>query len=104
MLEQPKKSGAKVLSHMLSSHGGQVFIHLLSAKRSILEDAPSISEGNERSKLFSNSNAQKIFFSLWHFSIRFELETQSRDIPRHTWSKSQCNDLMRVEMISMALK
>jgi len=45
MLEQPKKSGAKVLSHMLSSHGGQVFIHLLSAKRSILEDAPSISEG-----------------------------------------------------------
>lgn len=45
MLEQPKKSGAKVLSHMLSSHGGEVFIHLLSSKRSILEDAPSISEG-----------------------------------------------------------
>ena len=51
MLEQPKKSGAKVLSHMLSSHGGQVFIHLLSAKRSILEDAPSISEGERNEKL-----------------------------------------------------
>ena len=27
MLEEPKKTGAKVLSHMLSSHGGeQVFL------------------------------------------------------------------------------
>ena len=55
MLEQPKKSGAKVLSHMLSSHGGQVFIHLLSAKRSILEDAPSISEGERNEKLLLDS-------------------------------------------------
>lgn len=45
MLEQPRKSGAKVISHMLSSHGGEIYIHVLSTVRSILEDPPSISEG-----------------------------------------------------------
>ena len=45
MLEQPRKSGTKVISHMLSSHGGEIYIHVLSTVRSILEDPPSISEG-----------------------------------------------------------
>lgn len=47
MLEQPRKSGTKVLSHMLSSHGGQIYIHSLSSAttRSVLDDPPSISEG-----------------------------------------------------------
>uniref|UniRef100_A0A8C5MU85 Integrator complex subunit 13 n=1 Tax=Leptobrachium leishanense TaxID=445787 RepID=A0A8C5MU85_9ANUR len=45
LLEQPRKSGSKVISHMLSSHGGEIFLHTLSSSRSILEDPPSISEG-----------------------------------------------------------
>ena len=45
MLEQPRKSGSKVISHMLCSHGGEIYIHVLSTSRSILEDPPSISEG-----------------------------------------------------------
>ncbi|XP_071960200.1 integrator complex subunit 13-like isoform X2 [Antedon mediterranea] len=45
MLEQPRKPGAKVMSHMLTSHGGEIFIHCLSTSRSYLEDPPSISEG-----------------------------------------------------------
>lgn len=45
MLEQPRKSGAKTLSHMLASHGGEIYIHVLWTTRSILEDPPSISEG-----------------------------------------------------------
>lgn len=46
MLEMPRKSGSKVMSHMLSSHGGEIFIHTLGTGRSILEDPPSISEGS----------------------------------------------------------
>ncbi|XP_054708924.1 integrator complex subunit 13-like [Uloborus diversus] len=45
MLEMPRKSGSKVLSHMLASHGGEIHIHTLGTGRSILEDPPSISEG-----------------------------------------------------------
>ncbi|XP_048410043.1 integrator complex subunit 13 isoform X5 [Stegostoma tigrinum] len=45
LLEQPRKSGSKVISHMLCSHGGEIFLHVLSSVRSILEDPPSISEG-----------------------------------------------------------
>ncbi|XP_023243853.1 integrator complex subunit 13-like [Centruroides sculpturatus] len=45
MLEMPRKTGTKVLSHMLASHGGEIFIHTLGTSRSILEDPPSISEG-----------------------------------------------------------
>jgi hypothetical protein len=45
MLEQPRKTGVKVQSHMLASHGGEIFIHILPTSRSILEDPPSISEG-----------------------------------------------------------
>lgn len=44
MLEMQKK-GSKVISHMLTSHGGEIFIHSLAASRSALEDPPSISEG-----------------------------------------------------------
>lgn len=45
LLEQPRKSGSKVISHMLSSHGGEIFLHVLNCNRSTLEDPPSISEG-----------------------------------------------------------
>ncbi|XP_078465657.1 integrator complex subunit 13 isoform X1 [Lampetra fluviatilis] len=45
MLEQPRKSGTKVIGHMLCSHGGEIFLHVLSSSRSTLEDPPSISEG-----------------------------------------------------------
>ena len=45
MLEQPRKTGTKVISHMLASHGGEIYIHVLAIWRSILEDPPSISEG-----------------------------------------------------------
>ncbi|KAK3101422.1 hypothetical protein FSP39_003458 [Pinctada imbricata] len=45
MLEQPRKSGNKVISHMLASHGGEIFIHSINTARSLLEDPPSISEG-----------------------------------------------------------
>ncbi len=45
LLEQPKRSGAKVLSHMLASHGGDVYIHVLATGRSPVEEPSSISEG-----------------------------------------------------------
>ncbi|XP_069556056.1 integrator complex subunit 13 isoform X1 [Brachyistius frenatus] len=45
LLEQPRKLGSKVISHMLSSHGGEIFLHVLNSNRSTLEDPPSISEG-----------------------------------------------------------
>lgn len=46
MLEMVKRSSnTKTISHMLTSHGGEIFIHTLSCCRSILEDPPSISEG-----------------------------------------------------------
>lgn len=35
----------KSLSHMLTSHGGEIFIHNLNMGRSVLEDPPGISEG-----------------------------------------------------------
>lgn len=43
MLEMPRK---KIMSHMLSSHENELFIHGLSFSRTILEDPPSISEGS----------------------------------------------------------
>ncbi|XP_058813409.1 protein asunder [Topomyia yanbarensis] len=45
LLEMPKKSGGKITSHLLSAHGGEIFIHSLNTSRSCLEDPPSISEG-----------------------------------------------------------
>ena len=45
MLEMPRRSGSKIMSHMLTSHGGEIFIHTLNISRSVLEDPPSISEG-----------------------------------------------------------
>ncbi|RWS17873.1 hypothetical protein B4U79_00949 [Dinothrombium tinctorium] len=46
LLEMPKSKGTKVMSHMLSSHNGEIFIHTLGTGRSVLEDPPSISEGS----------------------------------------------------------
>lgn len=45
LLEMPRKSGGKITSHLLSAHGGEIFIHSLNVSRSVLEDLPSISEG-----------------------------------------------------------
>jgi len=46
MLEMQRRStGVKTISHMLTSHGGEIFIHTLTSNRSILEEPPSISEG-----------------------------------------------------------
>lgn len=45
MLEMPRKAGGKITSHLLSAHGGEIFIHTLCTARSVLEDPPSISEG-----------------------------------------------------------
>jgi hypothetical protein len=45
MLEMPRRSGGKVMSHLLAAHGGEIFIHTLATSRSVLEDPPSISEG-----------------------------------------------------------
>jgi len=45
LLEQPTSAGAKVISHMLVSHGGDVYIHVLATGRNPVEDPPSISEG-----------------------------------------------------------
>lgn len=45
LLEMPRKSGGKLTSHLLSAHGGEIFIHTLSVSRSCLEELPSISEG-----------------------------------------------------------
>ena len=46
MLEMPRLKGSKYMSHMLSSHCGELYIHTLGTGRSILEDPPSISEGS----------------------------------------------------------
>ena len=45
MLEMPRKTGGKVISHMLACHGGDIYIHTMYTARSVLEDPPSISEG-----------------------------------------------------------
>lgn len=45
LLEMPRKTGGKLTSHLLSAHGGEIFIHSLNISRSVLEDSPSISEG-----------------------------------------------------------
>lgn len=44
LLEMPRKTGGKLTSHLLSAHGGEIFIHTLCVSRSCLEDLPSISE------------------------------------------------------------
>lgn len=44
MLEMVRPKN-KVMSHMLSSHNSELYIHTLASARSILEDPPSISEG-----------------------------------------------------------
>lgn len=45
LLEMPRKSGGKLTSHLLSAHGGEIFVHTLHISRSCLEDPPSILEG-----------------------------------------------------------
>lgn len=40
-----RKTGGKITSHLLSSHGGEIFIHTLHVSRSCLDDLPSILEG-----------------------------------------------------------
>lgn len=49
MLELPKKgttsSANRVISHLLTGHGGHIYLHSVSLGKSALEDVPSISEG-----------------------------------------------------------
>lgn len=45
MLELTRSKGSKLMSHMLSSHNGALYIHTLQTGRSLLEEPPSISEG-----------------------------------------------------------
>lgn len=40
-----RKTGGKLTSHLLSAHGGEIFIHTLHISRNCLEDLPSILEG-----------------------------------------------------------
>ena len=58
MLEMPRKSGSKLLSHMLTSHAGEIFIHTLNISRSVLEDPPSVTE----SKLFGIQGKMYIMY------------------------------------------
>eukprot|EP00117_Sycon_ciliatum_P039998 scpid47450/ scgid29462/ Protein asunder homolog; Cell cycle regulator Mat89Bb homolog; Sarcoma antigen NY-SAR-95 len=44
MLEQPRRTNFKHVSHILFNHGGGVFLHCLPNGKSFLEDPPSISE------------------------------------------------------------
>lgn len=39
-----RETGGKITSHMLSAHGGEIFIHTLHISRSCLEDLPSVLE------------------------------------------------------------
>lgn len=39
-----RKTGGKLTSHLLSAHGGEIFIHTLHISRNCLEDLPSILE------------------------------------------------------------
>lgn len=41
-----RETGGKITSHMLSAHGGEIFIHTLHTSRSCLEDLPSILDSN----------------------------------------------------------
>ena len=49
MLEMPTHSKSRVLSHMLTSHAGEIFIHTLNISKSVLEDPPNIFDGNLKS-------------------------------------------------------
>lgn len=40
------ETGGKITSHMLSAHGGEIFIHTLHTSRSCLDDLPSVLESN----------------------------------------------------------
>ena len=44
MLEMPRKTGGKFISHMPAAHGGEIFVHTLVTARSVLEDPPFVSE------------------------------------------------------------
>ncbi|KAL5516104.1 hypothetical protein EMCRGX_G001375 [Ephydatia muelleri] len=45
LLEQPKKGGVRLVSHVLYSHGGGIHLQSIPGSRSYLDDPPSISEG-----------------------------------------------------------
>ncbi|XP_064385114.1 integrator complex subunit 13-like, partial [Halichondria panicea] len=45
LLEQPRKSTTKIISHVLTSHSGVIFLHCIPSTRPHLDDPPSISEG-----------------------------------------------------------
>ncbi|XP_028306876.1 integrator complex subunit 13 isoform X1 [Gouania willdenowi] len=94
LLEQPRKSGSKVISHMLSSHGGEIFLHVLNSNRSILEDPPSISEGcggrvtdyriADFGEFMRENRLTPVSESSHHPSGRLPVERAKAQIDRHT--------------------
>lgn len=44
ILKIARKTGGKLTSHLLSAHGGEIFIHTLHISRSCLEDLPAVLE------------------------------------------------------------
>ena len=69
MLEMPRKTGSKLLSHMLTSHAGEIFIHTLNISRSVLEDPPSVTESK---KAFSRSHSNSLTAFLYVISVVIE--------------------------------
>lgn len=45
LLEQYRKGSVKVISHVLTSHAGTIFLHCIPGTRSHIDEPPSISEG-----------------------------------------------------------
>ena len=73
MLEMPRKTGSKLLSHMLTSHAGEIFIHTLNISRSVLEDPPSVTE----SKIaFSRSHSNSLTALIFLYVISVVIENQ----------------------------
>ena len=75
MLEMPTHSKSRVLSHMLTSHAGEIFIHTLNISKSVLEDPPNIFDGNlislNKATKYCLLNLVRIsFLSSWRTSDR----------------------------------
>lgn len=103
LLEQPRKSGSKVISHMLSSHGGEIFLHVLNSNRSTLEDPPSISEGcggrvtdyritvrpTQRHLFASATVKSKSLLGFWRVHEGEPADARARVPPQPLWEASR---------------
>lgn len=94
LLEQPRKLGSKVISHMLSSHGGEIFLHVLNSNRSTLEDPPSISEGcggrvtdyriTDFGEFMKENRLTPVSESSYDPSLKLPIERGKAQLERHT--------------------